>query len=52
MDTKVKVKNEPHAFRENQSLFIEMTDMYKKAFDAYYIMTKMLGFSQIQYSMN
>ena len=39
------VKTETTAFKDNQSLFIDLSDMYKKAFDAYYIMTKMLGFS-------
>lgn len=45
MQQTMKVKDETLAFRENQSLFIDLTDMFKKSYDAYYIMTKMLGFS-------
>eukprot|EP00347_Sterkiella_histriomuscorum_P012541 403368178 len=48
----VKVKIETNAFRDNQTLFIDLTDMYKKSYDAYYIMTKMLGFSQLHYDAN
>jgi hypothetical protein len=29
-------------------MFIELTEMLKKSYDAYYIMTKMLGFSQLE----
>lgn len=44
MTSEHHVKNEIIAFRENQTVFIDIAEMFKKGYDAYYIMTKMLGF--------
>jgi len=41
------VRSEQQAFKENLSLLFSVVDVFKKSFDAYYIMVKMLGFEHM-----